>query len=417
MELDSNSTVANRGLLIFENVEELDAKAQELLQEYDKRYYQRFKVYTEWTSHPSDRWVFPFTHFVETIMTLGVSQYYFWVVTSSFLVVFVNILWSLIFTIPQFHESFVNNSINYYNLFSLLTFLASFFYYEIFNYNKESSFNTLRLYRKSMHIIQWINSAYEIAFDHLMKEYTFRSNDIITIEKKFPKKDLIYWYNTNVRNIQKMYIYLIILNIYSLRIYLKKDVQYDYEQIGFSKDELLKVLIKYQKSKKTKYDYSSDQIFLYILKEIEKTAQFFPIISTARDIQNFKIVTLNNILTNINLLKANFLESSTVRHVPLPNIYIVTRNVFVFFWIYVIIPFIAYYSATTLLFVFGSLLMIILQIPLINIFFISKPFTSSSDYAGPNFYKWRKKVFFEISSSFKKIEKMILKLRNDIENS
>ena len=413
MELDPDATLANRGLLIFEDSEALDKKAQELIEDYDKRFYQRFKVYTEWTSHPSDRWVFSFTHFVETVMSLGVSQYYFWIVTSSFLVVFVNILWSLIFTIPQVNDSF--NKVNYYDLFGLLTFLASFFYYEIFNYNKEISFNTLRLYRKSMHIISWINSAYEIAFDHLMKEYTFRSNDIITLEKKMDKKSLIYWYNTNIQNIKKMYIYLIILNIYSLRIYLSKDVQYDYEYIGFSKDELLKVLIKYQKSRKTKYDYSADQIFLFTLKEIEKTAQFFPIISTARDIQNFKILTLNNILNNVNLLKTNFLESSTIRHVPLPNIYIVTRNAFVFFWIYVIIPFISYWTAHTLLFVFGSLLMIILQVPLIHILFISKPFTSNVDYAGPNFYKWRKQVYQEIRSSFKKIEKMVLKIRADIE--
>jgi len=412
MELDPEATSANRGLLVFEDVEKLNEEAKKVVQEYDRKWHQRFKVYTEWHNHPSDRWVYMWTNVVESVFSVATGNYFFIIATSSFLVIIVNILWSLVFSITKVKESF--SVVDYSVLFGLLTFVSSFFYYDIFNYNKETSFNTLRLYHRATHYVRWINDGYEIAFDYLMKEYHFNKSCRSAKIGKMTKNDLVRWYNRNIKKVERMFVYLIILNIYSLRVFIRTDFHNDYEDFGVSRYDLIKVLLEFQKNKKIQYHYNPDQILLHVVKEIEKIVHFFPIVSTIEGTHRFTLVPQSNILNQINLLKQNLLDSSTARHVPTPNFYIITRNGFVFFWIYVLIPFIAYQAASTLLFLFGSIVMIALQIPLINVWFISKPFIYISHYAGPNYFKWRKQNFREINNTFTKISDQLQKLKKCI---
>ena len=413
MQLDPEATTANRALLVSSDLKFLNEESKKIIQEYNRKFYQRFQVYSEWNSHPSDRWVYGFTKIIENVFSIATGGYFLIVGVASFLVIIVNILWSLIFTISQVNASF--GIVNYLNLFGLLTFVASFFYYDIFNYNKETSFNTLKLYHKACLDIRWIKDSYEIGFDYLMREYCFQEDCQIDLkELGVTKKALAIWFNENVKNVEMMFKLLIILNLYALRIYILNDFHNDYEDFSVSRRELIEFLLKFQKTKKIPHHYSADDIMYYVLKEIQKIIQFFPITSRLSGKITFNMHNMAEMMNQINILKTNLAESSTARHVPLPSFYVITRNGFVFFWMFFIIPFIAYFSASTLLFLFGSIVMVALLIPLVNVWFISKPFIYVSHYAGPNYFKWRKKGYREIYNTFSIIESQLESLRNKI---
>lgn len=415
MQLDPEATTANRAFIVSSDLKYLNEETKKITQEYNRKFYQRFQVYSEWRSHPSDRWVFGFTKMVENVFSVATGGYFLILGVASFLVVIVNILWSLIFTIQQVKASFA--TVQYISLFGLITFVSSFFYYDIFNYNKETSFNTLKLYHRAVLYIRWMKDAYEIAFDYLMKEYCFQEECNLSLKQLgITKNTLVSWFNSNVKNVKMMFKLFIVLNLYALRIYILDDFHNDYEDFSLSRKDLIEFLHAFQKTKKIPHHYSADNVMFFVLKEIEKIVQFFPITSKLTGKATFHTHNMSNIITYINNLKANLADSSTARHVPIPSFYLITRNGFVLFWIFIIIPFIAYQAATTLLFLFGSILMVALLVPLVNVWFISKPFIYVSHYAGPNYFKWRKQNYREIYNTFATIMEQLDSLRSKIES-
>ena len=94
-----------------------------VVKDFDRQYKQRFVRYTESKGHPSDFWVFPFTETVENIYSLAIGGYFWYIFLGFIVILLINVLWSLVFTIPGILVMF--EAANFVSLFETLTFLAS----------------------------------------------------------------------------------------------------------------------------------------------------------------------------------------------------------------------------------------------------------------------------------------------------
>jgi len=139
--------------------------------DFDKQYKQRFVRYTENKGHPSDFWVFPFTETVENIYSLAVGGYFWYIFLGFIVILLINVLWSLVFTIPGILVMF--NQSNFVSLFETLTFLASLFYIQILDYYRSTSRDSLAIFKESTLLIEDIAVAFNIAFKYEVKSIYF----------------------------------------------------------------------------------------------------------------------------------------------------------------------------------------------------------------------------------------------------
>lgn len=387
--------------------------------DFNKQYKQRFVRYTEHKSHPSDFWTFPLTEIIENIFSLAVGGYFWYMILGFIVVLLLNVLWSLVFNIPAVKNIFVNN--NFEALFSLITFVASIFYIQILDYYRISSTNPLMLFKESTIYIKEINNSFNMAFNYELKALLIhmKNHELLNDYEIFEKKEikiLKEWYKTFVvieKNVTEL---MFFMALFSLRVFMNEDYDFDYEiEYGIDRNKiknLEKIVNRKRMSRKIRpkpEDFMETIIDLY-----ESYITMIPLKINIEKMPVIRPSMMNNIYRNINNLKDNIHKSVLQKAVPEQRNFIFIRNLFVFFWIVVIIPFVAYDSVSTLLPLFGTMVEFSCVVPLINAWFIGKPFVYSGRYAGPDYFSWRKNLYRIINIDRKIREKKISKLKDII---
>lgn len=362
--------------------------------DFDKQYKQRFVRYTENKGHPSDFWVFPFTETVENIYSLAVGGYFWYIFLGFIVILLINVLWSLVFTIPGVLVMF--NQSNFVSLFETLTFLASLFYIQILDYYRSTSRDSLAIFKESTLLIEDIAVAFNIAFKYEVKSIYFylesKSAREVSIKEKNDK--LRTWYRGILKTERNVTDLLFFMSLFSLRVFLDEDYEFEYEtEYGLDKEKIMKLEQVVNKKRISKMRPRPEDFMKRIIEMFETIVYLMPLRIRFEELPDISPMVMGNINQSINNLKGNVHKAILQKTLPEPRNFVVIRNIFVVFWMLVIVPFIAYNSVTTLLPLFGTLVEFLFAIPLINAWFVGKPFVYSGRYAGPDYFDWRKALY------------------------
>lgn len=383
--------------------------------DFDKQYQQRFVRYTENRGHPSDFWIFPFTEVVENIFSLAVGGYFWYIILGFIVILLINVLWSLVFTIPGILVLF--EASNFVSLFETLTFLASLFYIQILDYYVSASRNPLALFKESTILIEDINSAFNLAFKYELKaiDYYLESKSGKEASSRERNDKLRTWYHNFVKIERNVTDLLFFMSLFSLRVFLDEDYEFEYEtEYGITKDKINKLEHIVNQRRTSKIRPRSEEFMKTIIEMFENIIYLMPLRVKFEELPDISSYVMGNINMSINNLKTNVNKSIIQKSLPEQRNFVVIRNLFVFVWLVVIVPFIAYNSVTTLLPLFGTIVEFLFAIPLINAWFVGKPFVYSGRYAGPDYFGWRKSLYKTINLSTKIRHNMLDNMRKYI---
>lgn len=390
------------------------------LKDLSTQYNQKFIRYTETKHDPSDFWLFPFVVIIENVFSLAVGGYFWFMILGFFFVLLMNVLWSLIFNIPGVKEIF--NNFDFVSLFSSINFLAALLYVKILESYIVSSSKPLELYRKSTQIIKNISSSFDLAFDYDIKSMQLFLNSehysqlsSIDNDKRSMDRKLKQWFKDLVKTENKMTYMLFFMSLYSLRVFLEEDYDFEYEtKYGLSKQQLKKLEKLVDVKKTTNFRPNAEDFMEKIIEITERQIYSFNLRVMIKNYPQIPANVLENVNINIRSLRTNIQDSIIFKSIPEQNSHIFIRNFFVFFWIIVILPFIAFDSVSTLLPLFGTIVEFLCVIPLINAWFVGKPFVHSGRYAGPNYFNWRKILYKTIFIDHQLRKQRIEKIKDDI---
>ncbi len=230
---------------------------------------------------------------------------------------------------------------------------------------------------------------------------------------KLSMKTMKTWYAGFVNIVRKLTDYEFMLAVYTLRVYVPYD--YDYECLktrSVTKEKLDVIYRKASKKKLSEKMLSPEFIIDFLIREIKEIIYLMPIQMTSDDLPKLSIPVQNEIINSIDGLESNIRASAVNKNIPEQSLYIWTRNIFMGFWLLVIIPFIAYNSVERYLPLFGSVVQLMLLIPLINAWYVGKPFVHSGHYSGPNYFKWRRDVYKTIEYDKDEREESIREMKS-----
>jgi hypothetical protein len=357
--------------------------------DFNYKYYLRWHKYMENPGHPSDVYIYPFTEAIESMLSISVGGYFIVIGLTLIFIILINIMWSLLYTIPG-AASFFNQN-NFTSLFEVPTFVASLLYVEIWSYYRDISNRPLRIYMENTEWLKRVNASFNYAFRYEMKSIRhFIEGNI----HKLSPGTLKRWYNDFNGIIRELTNYEFMLAVYTLRVYVPYDYDFEFLKTPSVTKEKLNTLYKNASKKKLNEKMLSPEFIIdYIVKEIKQIIYLMPIQTTIDELPKLSLPVQNEVITSLIGLENNLRDSIINRSIPEQGLYIWTRNVFMIFWILVIIPFIAWNSVEKFLPLFGTVIMLMLAVPLINAWYVGKPFVHSGHYSGPNYFKWRRDVF------------------------
>jgi hypothetical protein len=357
--------------------------------DFNYKYYMRWHKYMENPGHPSDMYVYSFTEAVESMLSISVGGYFIIIGLTLIFIILINIMWSLLYTIPGAKSFFDQN--NFTSLFEVPTFVASLLYVEIWSYYRDISNRPLRIYMENTEWLKRVNASFNYAFKYEIESIKhFVRNNIGKMSTGTLKK----WYSEFSTAVDMLTYYEFMLAVYTLRVYVPYDYDFEFLKTPYITKEKLNALYREVSKKKISEKMLSPEFVIdYIVKKIKEIIYLMPIQTTEDELPKLSISVQNEVISSINGLETNLRDSIINRSIPEQGLYIWTRNVFMVFWILVIIPFIAWNSVEEFLPLFGTIIMLMLAIPLINAWYVGKPFVHSGHYSGPNYFKWRRDVF------------------------
>lgn len=364
--------------------------------DYNLKYYLRWHKYMENFGHPSDVYTYSFTQSVESMLSISVGGYFIVIGLTLIFIILVNIMWSLLYTVPGAKSFFDQN--NFTSLFEVPTFVASLLYVEIWSYYRDISNRPLKIYMENVEWLKRVNASFNYAFKYELESIRhFVKNNINKLSPGTMRK----WYTDFTNTVNEITNYEFMLAVYTLRVYVPYDYDFEFLKTPSVTKEKLNALYRSASKKKLNEKMLSPEFVIdYIVKQIKMMIYLMPIQTTEDDLPKLSLSVQNEVISSIAGLEANLRDSIINRSIPEQGLYIWTRNVFLIFWILVIIPFIAWNSVQAFLPLFGTIIMLMLAIPLINAWYVGKPFVHSGHYSGPNYFKWRRDVFkmFEYDS-------------------
>ena len=357
--------------------------------DFNLRYHLRWHKYMENPGHPSDVYVYSFTNAIESMLSISVGGYFIVIGLTLIFILLINIMWSLLYTIPGANDFFNKN--NFTSLFEVPTFVASLLYVEIWSYYREISYRPLKIYMENTEWLKKVNASFHYAFKYELKNIThFVRNNITQLSPNTLKK----WYSDFSNVVKDLTNYEFMLAVYTLRVYVPYDYDFEFLKTPSVSEKKLNELYRNAAKKKLNEKMLSPEFVIdYIIRQIKEMIYLMPIQTTVDDLPKISLPVQNEVISSIAGLETNLRESIISRSIPEQGLYIWTRNVFMIFWITVIIPFIAWNSVEEFLPLFGTIIMLMLSIPLINAWYVGKPFVHSGHYSGPNYFKWRRDIF------------------------
>jgi hypothetical protein len=375
---------------------------------YDYRYYLRFHKYIENPGHPSDVYVYSFTPFVEGILSISVGGYFTYIGIAFIVVILMNILWSLLFTIKG-ADAFFNQN-NFTSLFEVPVFVASLLYVEIWSFYRDVSVRPLKIYLETIEWIKKINDSFHYAFLYeMMSVKNFAKNNINSMSTE----TLAAWYKQFSDTVKTLTDYEFALAVYTLRVHVPYDYDFEYLKTpSLSKEKLEKLYNEANKRKINEKMLTPEFIISFVTRKIKEIIFLMPVQRTSEKLPKLSLAVQNEVMASLTGLERNIIDSAVNKSIPEQSLYTWTRNGFMLFWIMVIIPFIAWNSVQGFLPLFGTIIQMMLLFPLINAWYVGKPFVHSSHYSGPNYFKWRRDVYKILEIDKKEREEKLKEIRD-----
>ncbi len=384
---------------------------------WQEEYYNRFEVYSQIKPNPSDVYTFDIVKTIENIFSVSVGGLV-WILTITSLVnLFIISVWTVFFISPDINPLFVDRDFS--TLMNIPNFLVSLIYVNIIRKNIVDSHKPLIDYYTTVVNIENVNHAYQTVFEYrikTIKNFFTKRNRLIRSDEDFKEfnNELIDWYGSYSHFDTEMTMMLLLLSIFTLRVFIDKDDDRDYEDYGVGIDEIQHLVRIVRRNRVIKHYPKPTEIVFTLTSEIKRAFSFLPLELPIGKLPHISDIVLNDVFIEINRFKVSVEKPLVLLAAPEPRIFDIVQYLFIIMYFFICLPFIAFQAVTGFAPLFGFIVLFMLTLIPVVAWFVGSPL-GRGHYVGPNFLKWRKRLY-KLIDQYSKKRKAQMKMLHEIIN-